>query len=57
MSHGDLKKDSDRRDILKEKRTSQRKTRQESEETDDKNQSYGVSCGMNHRHGQREKKI
>ena len=37
MPHEDEKKDSDRRrDILKEERTSERKTRQESEETNDK---------------------
>jgi len=46
-----------RRDILQEEITSERKTRQESEETDDKNQCYGVSCCTNHRHGLREKKI
>jgi len=31
--------------------------RQESEETDDKNQCYLVSCCMDHRHGLREKNI
>ena len=49
MTQGDEKKDrpSDRRrDILKEERTYERKTRHESEETDDKNQCYGVSCCM-----------
>ena len=44
-------------EILKQERTSERKTRKESEETDDKNQCYGVSCCMDHRHGLREKKI
>ena len=38
MPHRDAKKDSDsRRDILKEDRTSERKTIQESEETNAKN--------------------
>ena len=47
------KKDGDRRRyILKEERTSERKTREESIETDDKKQCYGVSCCMDHRHGQ-----
>ena len=37
MPHGDYKKDSDRRgDILKVEGTSERKTRQQSEEMDDK---------------------
>jgi len=45
MPHGDEKKDCDRStDILKEERTSERKTRQESEETNDKIQCSGVSC-------------
>src|SRR6218665_1161000 len=44
MPHGNEKKDSDRRrDILKEERTSERKTRQESEKMDNKNQCYLVS--------------
>jgi len=46
-----------RRDVLKEERTSERKTRQESEETDDKNKCCGVSCCMDHRQGLYEKKI
>ena len=46
MTHGDEKKDSGRRrDILKEERTSERKTRQESEETNDKNQWCVVLYG------------
>jgi len=59
MPHGDEKKDSKKRDILIEERTSERKTRQESEEADDKNQCYGASCCMDHigLHGLREKKI
>jgi len=58
MPHNGDKKESDRRrDILKEEITSKRKTRQESEETDDKNQCFGVSCCVNHTHGLREKKI
>ena len=44
-----------RKDILKEERTSERKTRQESEEKDYKRQCYGLSCFMDHRYGLREK--
>ena len=39
----------------KKERTPESKTRQESEETDDENHCYEVSCCKDHRHGLREK--